>query len=36
MDSEQEEVLADWIATYGRDVIELLDNLLHQSKRGIV
>lgn len=29
MGLEQEEFLANWIATYGRDVIELLDNILY-------
>ena len=32
MDAEQEEFLANWIATYGREVIELLDNLLGQTQ----
>lgn len=31
MDSQQEEILAEWISTYGRDVIELLDSLLSQN-----
>ena len=36
MDIEQEEFLADWISLYGRQVIELLDNLLRQTKRDVV
>ena len=32
MDIEQEEYLANWISLYGRQVIELLDNLLSQKK----
>lgn len=35
MDMKQEEFLANWIASYGRMVIELLDNLLMQRKRGM-
>lgn len=30
MDMEEEEFLADWISLYGRQVIELLDNLLNR------
>lgn len=29
MSLNQEEFLANWVATYGREVIELLDNLLY-------
>lgn len=36
MDSDQEEFLADWISIYGRDVIEVLDDLLSQSNRQMV
>lgn len=31
MGLEQEEFLANWIANYGRDVIELLDDLLYKT-----
>lgn len=31
MDIQQEEFLANWISLYGRDVIELLDELLMQN-----
>lgn len=38
MDIDQEEFLANWVASYGREVIELLDDLLYQTmyvgKRG--
>jgi len=33
MDIEQEEFLADWVSLYGRQVIELLDDLLSKMKR---
>lgn len=33
MDIEQEEFLADWVSLYGRQVIELLDNLLYKTSR---
>lgn len=32
MDIEQEEFLANWVSLYGREVIELLDDLLYKSK----
>lgn len=32
MDIEQEEYLADFIASYGRDIVYLLDSLLYQIK----
>lgn len=32
MDMEQEEFLADWVSLYGRQVIELLDDLLSKIK----
>lgn len=31
MNEDQEEFLANWISTYGRQVIELLDNMLGQT-----
>lgn len=31
MDIDQEEFLANWVASYGREVIELLDDLLYQT-----
>lgn len=31
MDIEQEEFLADWISKYGRQVIDLLDDLLYKT-----
>ena len=33
MESDQEEFLANWIATYGRQVIELLDSLLYSRNK---
>lgn len=33
MDIEQEEFLADWISLYGREVIELLDDLLDKCSK---
>lgn len=37
MDLEQEEFLADWISLFGRQVIDLLDDLLTKTmyKRGV-
>lgn len=32
MNIKQEEFLANWISLYGREVIELLDDLLYKSK----
>lgn len=32
MNIKQEELLADWVSLYGREVIDLLDDLLHKSK----
>lgn len=32
IDIIQEEFLANWISLYGRDVIELLDNIMRQIK----
>lgn len=34
MDIQQEEFLANWISTYGREVIDLLDELLKQSNNN--
>lgn len=37
MDIQQEEFLANWISIYGRDVIELLDDLLYStSVAGVI
>lgn len=36
MDIEQEEFLANWVSVYGRDVIELLDDLLGKTSKVTV
>ena len=36
MDIDQEEFLANWVSLYGRDVIELLDDLLYKNSHKLV
>lgn len=36
MDIKQEEFLANWVSVYGRDVIELLDDLLGKASKVTV
>lgn len=32
LDIETEEIIADWVATYGRELFEVLDRILYQIK----
>lgn len=36
MDMKQEEFLANWVSLYGREVIELLDDLLYKNSHKLI